>query len=280
MSAAAWSLVLIVVGVGPQPDPASARKAFDEAAALFQKTQNEPALAAYERAIALDAAPPEYHLGRCRALARLQRHAEAVQSCSDAIARKADYAEALLDRGHFLLNARQLTRAFPDLQRARTLGADPYGVAYHLALAHYLAGDFQHAAIEYEACVTHAKTAENTMACSAWQYASLVRAGRRDEAAKVLDRATPDLQLSGSAAYLDRLLLFKGVKTEEQVAEAMAKDTLQLPTVAYGVGLWHLVNGREARAREYFTKATSPPANQGAFGAVAAFYELERMKGK
>ena len=58
----------------------------------------------------------------------------------------------------------------------------------------------------------------------------------------------------------------------------MEKDNLQLPTVAYGLGVWHLANGREARAREYFQKASSPPAQQSAFGSVAAYYELQRMK--
>jgi len=58
----------------------------------------------------------------------------------------------------------------------------------------------------------------------------------------------------------------------------MQKDNLQLPTVAYGIGVWHLVNGRQVRAREYFEKATAPPAQQSGFGSVASYYELQRMK--
>jgi hypothetical protein len=42
--------------------------------------------------------------------------------------------------------------------------------------------------------------------------------------------------------------------------------------------MWHLLNGRENRAREYFEKATTPPAQMSAFGSVAAYYELQRMK--
>ena len=145
-------------------------------------------------------------------------------------------------------------------------------LAYHLALANYMNGDYQKAAAEYDTCVATAKTPENTFACSAWQYAALIRAGRKEEAAKVLERAAPDVELKGSEAYLDRLLLFKGAKSEEEVAKRMATDNLQLPTVAYGPGLWHLVNGRDARAREYFEKAVAPPAQQTAFGSVAAYY--------
>jgi tetratricopeptide (TPR) repeat protein len=263
----------------PQTDNrAAARQAFEDANALFEKMENEKALAAYDRAIALDARQPDFHLGRCRTLARLQRHDDAITSCSEAINLKPDFAAAFLDRGHFLINARKVERALPDLARARMLNADPYGVAYHLALANYLTGDYGKAASEYDNCLATAKTADNMMACSAWQYLALLRAGRRDEAAKVLERATPDVPVQSSVAYLDRLLLFKGVKTEAEVAKVMEKDNLQLPTVAYGLGVWHLLNGREARAREYFQKATSPPAQQSAFGSVAAYYELQRLK--
>jgi spermidine synthase len=94
---------------------------------------------------------------------------------------------------------------------------------------------------------------------------------------KILERVTPDTNVQSSVAYLDRLLLFKGVKTEEEAARAMQKDNLHLPTVAYGIGVWHLVNHREDRAREYFENATAPPAQQSGFGSVASYYELQRL---
>src|SRR5436190_5556599 len=156
------ALVLIVlqttVPAKPQADNvAAARLAFDEGNALFEKMENDKALAAYDRAIALAAKQPDFHLGRCRTLARLQRHEDAITSCSQAIALNPDFGAAFLDRGHFLINARKVDRALPDLMRARALNADAYGVAYHLALAHYLAGDYQKAAQEYDNCLATAK---------------------------------------------------------------------------------------------------------------------------
>jgi len=273
-----FALTILGAVVSGQDTAADARKAFEEANALYEKTENDKALAAYDRAIALDSKQPDFHLGRCRTLARLQRHTDAIASCTDALKLNPEFAAALLDRGHFLINARQVERAVPDLTRARALNADAYGVAYHLALAHYLLGDYQMAADEYPNCVANAKTDDNRMACSAWQYVALLRAGRKADAATVLERATPDTKVQSSVAYLDRLLLFKGVKSEDEVAKLMEKDNLQLATVAYGVGLWHLLNGRQARAREYFEKAASPPAQLSGFGSVAAYYELRRMK--
>ena len=46
----------------------------------------------------------------------------------------------------------------------------------------------------------------------------------------------------------------------------------------YGVGTWHLLNGREQSARQYFEKALAPPAQRTGFGAVAGYFELEGMK--
>src|SRR5262249_19385653 len=154
-----------------------ARQAFDEANALYEKADNEKALAAYDRAIALDASQAEFHLGRCRTLARLQRHDEAIASCTKAIDLKPDSAAALLDRGHFLINLHQVERALVDLEKARALGADPYGLAYHLSLAQYILGNYAAAAATYPDCVAQAKSEDNRIACSAWQYAALRRAG-------------------------------------------------------------------------------------------------------
>jgi tetratricopeptide (TPR) repeat protein len=254
-----------------------AKKIFEEGNALFEKGENDKALASYDRAIALDGKQAEFHLARCRTLARLQRHAEAIASCSAALSIAPDLAAALLDRGHFLINTRQVDRAVPDLLRARALNADAYGVVYHLALAYYILGDYQKAAAEYQNCAPNAKTPENIVGCSAWQYVALARAGRQSEAKALLDRVQPDLKLQSGAAYLDRLLLFKGTKTEDEVAKGMAADNLQLPTVAYGIGVWHLLGGRQAQARGYFEKAVAPPAQQSAFGSVAAYYELQRL---
>jgi len=273
------AILLALMFVIPAQDPvADGRKAFDEANALFEKTENDKALAAYDKAIALDPKQPDYHVGRCRTLARLMRHNEGIESCSNALKLDPNHAAALLERGHFLINVRQAEKAIPDLIKARQLGADAYGVAYHLSLAYYVTGDFKKAAQEYEQCFPTAKTDDNRVACTAWQYVALLRAGRKEDAAKVLERVTPETKVSSSAAYLDRLMLFKGVKKEEDVAAAMQKDNLQLPTVAYGLGVWHLVNGRQDKAREYFQKATAPPAQQSGFGSVASYYELQRMK--
>lgn len=272
-------------GAAQSQQPAAkspADAALAEAAASFEKRENDKALAAYERGAQLDPRSPDAHLGRCRTLARLFRHAEAIPACTRALELRPKDAMILRYRGHFNISLRRFDDAVADLMRAEQLKKDSFDIYYHLALAHYLRGDFDKAAAAYDGCMANAKEDDDVIACSAWQYAALVRAGHKKEAIYVLQRITPGTQAKENGAYLDRLLLFKGEKTEQQVVEAMERDKekdggLAIPTVAYGVGLWHLLHGRNAEARRYFERATNSEYKT-AFGYIAAETELKRMK--
>ena len=268
-----------------QPAQAPAAAALAEAAALFEKQDNEKALAAFDRAIALDPSNPDGYIGRGRTLARLRRYDEAIAAYGEALKRKPDDAMALRYRGHNYINIRQIDQALADLTRAESLakaaaGKDPritdeYGIYYHLGLARYLQGQFAGAADAFSSCERVSTTDEQRVGCLAWLYPSLRRAGKGDAAQQVLARVTPDMKVTESAAYLDRLLLFKGAKSQEEVAKRMAEGPLQASTVAYGIGLWHLLEGRADQARGYFEKATATDATY-AFGSIAAATELEK----
>jgi tetratricopeptide (TPR) repeat protein len=257
--------------------PSDAARAFDEGNAAFTKGENDKALAAYDRAIALDPKNADYHLARCKTLPRLQRHEEAIASCTTALTLRPDDPAALIERGHYYINLHKVDLALADLTRVEAMKHDDYALWYHLSLGRYLSGDFAKAADTYPNCVRTAKTPDNQTACKAWQYLALRRAGRGADAAAILDAFTPDPKQEPNA-YVDRLLLFTGAKTEADAAKLMEKDALQLPTVAYSIGMWHLLNGRDDKAREYFEKASAPPAQQSAFGAVASDMELKRIK--
>lgn len=282
--------LLLTLGTQPAPPSATTPQAvLADANALFAKQENEKALAAYERVIALDPANVDGYIGRGRTLARLRRYDEALASYGEALKRKPDDAMALRYRGHNYINVRKIDLALADLTRAdeiarKAAGKDPsitdeYGIYYHLGLARYLSRDFAGAAEAYKDCDRVSKTDEERVGCLAWMYPALARANKDTEAQQLLTRVTPDMKVTESAAYLDRLLLFKGVKTEEEVAKRMAEGSLQASTVAYGIGLWHLLSGRPDLARGYFQKATATDATY-AFGSIAADSELQHMQGK
>ena len=60
--------------------------------------------------------------------------------------------------------------------------------------------------------------------------------------------------------------------------EASADTTaVRYPTVAYGIGAYHLVEGRMERARQMFARALESPT-WAAFGYIAAEAETARMR--
>lgn len=273
------AVALTVALQAPAPGPQAAdtaRAAFDTANAHYAKGENPEALAAYDEAVALDPSRPAYHLGRARTLARLRRFDEAFAAYGEARHLAPDDPEILRDRGHSYLNVRKFDLALADLTRAESLKKDDFGIYYHLALGYYLTGQFAKAADAYDGCLRTAISDDDRVACYAWQYPSLRRAGRDAEARAVLDRITPKLDVKENTAYLDRLLLFKGVRTEAEVAGDMGASPLDQSTVGYGVGLWHLLNGRIDRARTCFKQAASGDY-WPAFGYIAAEVELARL---
>jgi tetratricopeptide (TPR) repeat protein len=276
------TLMLLLLFANPQApakqapapdDKAAASKAFEEANALRAKNENDKALAAYDRALSLDATRADIHVGRCRTLAALTRHDEAIAACGQALALDPQNWEALRDRGHYEINLNRLDVALRDLDKAAAMKAGDYQIDYHLGLGHYLTGNYQKAVPVWQACVKDAPTIENKVACYAWLYPSLRRAGRDAEAANALDEALA-LGAKPDAAYVNRLMLFKGTLGEEEMAKQMEASPLQQATVGYSIGLWHELNGRAAKAREYYQKATASEART-AFGHVAATNALK-----
>ena len=256
---------------------ALAAPALAEGVVLQQRREQDKAVAAFDRAIAADPASADAYLLKCRSLAGLRRHEEAVAACTESLRLRPDQAEVLRDRGHYQLNLGHIEPGLADLQKAESLTSRDRGVYYHLGLAYYLNGDFTRAAKAYEACASNSADAAGKVECQAWLLPSLMRSGRKDEAKKLL-AAVPAAPIGGHPGnYLDRLLLFKGEKTEAQVAATMAAEgQVSEATVGYSIGIWHLLNGHEAKAREYFQRSVASNYTP-AWGYRASEAELKRL---
>jgi len=245
--------------------------------AAQQQRKYDDALAAFSKADAIDPGDAGTQLLKCRSLAGLRMYDEAVGACSESLRLKPDQAEVLRDRGHYYLNAGKAEPALADLQRAATLALRDRGVYYHLGLAYYLLGDFANAAKAYEGCVATSWDDAGRIECQAWLLPSLIRAGRKDDAKTLLASVSVGSMEGHPGNYLDRLLLFKGVRTEAQVAGTMsAEGAASEATVGYSIGVWHLLNGRPAKAKEYFDRAIASKYMQ-AWGYRAAEADLKRL---
>ncbi len=254
-----------------------AAPALAEGVVLARNAEHAKAISAFDRAMALEPGNAAAPLLKCRSLAGLRRYDDALAACGESLRLQPDGAEALRDRGHYHLNLGHLDEGLADLQRAETLSRRDRGTFYHLGLAYYLKGEFARAATAYEGCLATSDTDGARVECQAWLLPSLLRAGRRQDARRLLD-AVRLTSLAGHAGlYLDRLLLFKGTRTEAAVAATMASEgAVTEATVGYGIGLWHLLNGRQAEARTYFRRSIGSGLVTS-WGARASEAELRRL---
>lgn len=234
-----------------------------------------------------------------RRVAYLGHYQDALGIFSGGIALHPDDPRMYRHRGHRHLTVRNLDQAVRDFERAWELTrgkpdeVEPDGlpnargiptstlqsnIRYHLGLAHYLRGEFEAALPYYREDLAAAVNPDMVVATSHWLYMALRRLGREAEAAAVLEPISPDMEIIENGSYHRLLLMYKGQLAPAAVlTPADRGDAVQDATVAYGVGNWHLYNGRPDEARRLFERILAMP-QWGAFGYLAAEAELARMR--
>lgn len=256
------------------------------------EAQLAEAEARYERDPSL-----EHTIWYGRRAAYLFQYARAIAIYSDGLGRFPASHELYRHRGHRLISTRQLAGAVADLTRAAELAAgrpvlpEPDGIPnrlntprstghfniwYHLGLAHYLSRSFERAREAYTTCLAYADNDDSLTATVDWLWMTLRRLGADADAAALLERITPVMDLVEDDSYHRRLLLYKGLLTPDELLapQAGAEDTdLALATQGYGLGNWYLVGGDAERARAIFERVLAT-SSWSAFGYIAAEVEL------
>jgi tetratricopeptide (TPR) repeat protein len=243
-----------------------------------------------------DAGPTEEDyiwLGRRTAYAG--RYREAIAIYSEGLERFPASYRLYRHRGHRYISIRQFVRAIADFEKAadlvrgKPLEVEPDGapnragipvsntqfnIYYHLGLAHYLGRDFAKAEAAYRECLRWSKNDDSVVAVTDWLYMTLRRTGRGEEAATLLEPLHANMPLLENGAYLDRLLMFKGVIPEAAFARPKPDETAPERAIRdYGLGMAALWRGDRPRAREHFERQTGTEA-WASFAAIAAEAEL------
>ena len=235
-----------------------------------------------------------------RRLAYLGRIREAIDVYSRGVALHPDNPWLYRHRGHRYISVRDLDRAAADLERAASLTqgkadeVEPDGqpnarnmpigtlqsnIAYHLALAYYLKGDYARAIPVYRGELAKARNDDRRVSTAHWLYMSLRRSGRDDDAAEVLVPIRRDMTVIENETYHRLLLLYKGELPVDSVLTVGPSGEMSVTdaTGAYGVGNWHFYNGRREEAERVFRRILAG-GQWGAFGYIAAEAEVQRMK--
>ena len=258
----------------------------------------EADLAQAQKDLAARPDDPEAMIWVGRRYGYLWRFNDAIAMFSKGIARFPDNPKFYRHRGHRYISIREFAKAQADFEKAAQLikgkpdeiepdGApNPSGkprstlqfnIWYHLALAHYLQGNYAKAYDAQVECMKVSNNDDSIVATSDWMWMTLMRLDRKADAAKVLAPITPKMEILENQAYHRRLLMYKGEEKPEALLDVKNSDPTQIATQGYGVGNYYLVTGDRAKAREVFDKILTG-IGWNAFGFIAAEADLRRMK--
>ena len=258
----------------------------------------EADLAQAEKTLAANPKDAEAIIWTGRRLGYLWRYNDAIAMFSKGIALYPDNAKFYRHRGHRYITIRQFAKAQADFEKAAQLikgkpdeiepdGApNPAGkprstlqfnIWYHLALSYYLQGDYAKAYNAQVECMKVSDNDDSIVATSDWMWMTLMRLNRQADAAKVLERITPKMDILENQAYHRRLLMYKGVEKPEALLDTTSPDPTQIATQGYGVANYYLVTGDRTRARQVFDTILAG-TGWNAFGYIAAEADLQRLK--
>jgi tetratricopeptide (TPR) repeat protein len=289
LAAAAWASMLTGAGQG-QPELTTLL-----GKAVFARPDADGAIAKADAALAANPTNVDLILAAARVRdVALQFHS-AIDVYTRGLAVAPDDVRLLRFRGHRYISSRQFDRAVADLEKAARLAPSSFDVTYHLALAHYLRGQYDNAVGVYRSCLdavrdlaplpqgwrscTTVRTVDNDrVAVSDWLYRALRRAGRHDEAKALLATIGDTLKVGENEAYYAALRFYRGAITETRVMEPATPNENRLVTVGYGVAVFHLANGNTPRGCRLLREIVDAP-NWNAFGVIAAEADLARPSG-
>ncbi len=222
------------------------------------------AVAAAEKALAEHPTDVKLILKLAQAHASVWEDKEAVAVCTRGIKIDPNNADLLLERGHRELPLRQFTAARDDLKRAAELDPKQTEAYYHLGLAHYFMNEFAPAAEAFCKGRDLVTKQDDLVNFTNWCYAALRRAGKKEEAAKALEKIPPDMQSNPGHTifYFNLVRFYQGRKTEAEILPQAPADPndheneMSFDTISYQIGNWYLYNGDPAKAKEYFARVS------------------------
>lgn len=270
-------------------------EAFSPAGRAFSaRPDTENTIAAADLALAKGPASADLLLAAARARDAVLRFSESLPLYTRGMDEYPGDVRFPRYRGHRFLSTRKFDFAIADLKRAAEIAPVSFDVSYHLGLAYYLRGDYNHAAREYQRCLNLAAQPKPQfmrgmpadwrpcqalddnarVAITEWAWRANRRAGKPEEAERLLSTITASMKVTDNQSYYRTLLLYKGLRTEADLLAA-PPEANSVATVSYGVGLWHWLAGRKEPACAAWERAVSGD-NWSAFGFIAAETELAR----
>ena len=239
-------------------------------------------LIAARQSLASDPKNANLSLRLSKAQAARRQYREAVATCTRGLSLAPENADLYVERGHRELGLREFLPAKKDLDKAVKLSPKNLDAHYHLGLAHYFLREFDLAAASFAKAQSLATNDDSLIDCTNWLYVALRRAGKEQQAAKALERITPDVKNTEPHLYfyLRLLRFYQGQITAEKVLPPPptgpddVEGELSFNTVNYGVGNWYFYQGQKSEALAIFRKVV-PGQAWNSWGFIGSERELQ-----
>ena len=244
---------------------------------VYRSQPDTGAIARAEQALAAEPNNIERLIAVGIAQSGVRQFREAIQTFTRGLRREPKNVVLYRWRGHRFLSVRDYDRALADFNQGNLIDSAVYGIWYHLGVLRYIRGEFAAAAEAFKRGLPIAPNAGELAGSYDWQWMSLMRAGKADEARALLKAMPDSVPKAAANAYSQRLRLYQGkIGPGDVFTEADTAD-VAVATLSYGIGNWYLVRKETKRAREWFERSVQS-GGWPAFGFMASEAELKRMK--
>ena len=184
-------------------------------------------------------------------------------------------------RGRRYINAGDFEKACADFAMASRLIPENWYVWYHLGLCNLIIGNTALADKAYVQCAQIPTTKSLTVALLNWRWITMMRQGRKEEAAELIKDVDSSWDMDGTDNYLRLIRLYKGEITPEE-AMTIPNDPepiLSVTTQGFGVANYYLVNGDMENYKKTLDRTLEVGKDEAwmCFGWAAAEYERKRL---
>lgn len=185
-------------------------------------------------------------------------------------------------RGRRYINSGEFAQACADFAMASRLIPENWYVWYHLGLCNLILENYDLAEKAYSQCANIPTTLSLKVALLNWQWITLMRQGRKEDATKLIKDVDASWAMDGTDNYLRLLLLYKGELTPEEalVIPNDPEPILSVTTQGFGVANYYRVNGDMENYRKTLERTLEVGRDEAwmCFGWAASEYEWKRLK--
>jgi tetratricopeptide (TPR) repeat protein len=215
---------------------------------------------------------PEAWIALGRACRRQNLFREAIEAYSLGIEANPFYALLYRHRGHAYLNTGRYAESVGDFEVAKRLDPSNFDNFYHQGIAFFMLGLFENSAQALREGLNVVSLEQDIVCTTDWLWRSLMRLGKKKEAAALLDTVRDDMKSDKALSYFKALKMYKGkIESEELLRE---KDT----TSGFAVANYYYVTGKNDLGDRAVRTVLEYGAEKawGSFGYQGCLVEKER----